>query len=866
MNNQDHQFVKPLKKGWAIRAASEVKEMGKIISQADYELNKWYPVVVPTTVLAGLVQNGVYKDPYFGLNLKEIAKEQFENSWWYRTEFALSREEAEKTVLLELEGINYRANIWLNGKEVADSSEIIGAFRRFQFKVAELVREGSNALAVEVIPPKPGEFSTGFVDWNPPPPDRNMGIFREVRLRLVEDAALDNPFVQTKLNLETLKEAALNISAELTNHSELAITGTLKGEIGNIKFSQKVTLEAGQKKKVEFSSVEFEQLQIGNPRIWWPHDMGEPELYELQLKFVSDNKTLDRAEVRFGIREVEDYFTPQGHKGFKVNGKKVLIKGAGWSDDMFLADTPKGIEAQLQYVKHMNLNCIRLEGIWGKDHTIYDLCDQYGILMMVGWSCHWEHEQYLGKPVDERFGGVITTEDIALIGRSWQDQVVRLRNHPSIYVWSVASDKVPAPELEKNYLETFHNYDSTRPYLSSTGGIGSEQKIIGSEIIISDVSGSTGVKMLGPYDYTPPVYWYTDKKLGGAYGFNTETGPGAQVPALDSIKKIIPAEHLWPIDEYWDFHCGLNEFNTLKKFKEAINKRLGQPQTIEEFDRKGQLLNYELMRPMFEAFRTNKGIATGIVQWMLNGAWGKMYWQLYDIYLRPNGAFYGCKKACEPLQLVYNYGDHGVYMINDQPAALKNYKAIIRILDIYSQEVLNKTISVEAEPQAAVKLYDLPKIENISTTYFLDLRLLDEKERETAINFYWLSTKPDVLDYKTKVQPWSYYTPSKEYADFTLLNSLLEAKVKVEYKINTTGKEQKAQVKLENTGDALAFFIELKIVDRESSAPILPVFWEDNYISLLPGEVRQIEAGFKTTKGEFGLIVQGWNLASKRYE
>jgi len=189
----------------------------------------------------------------------------------------------------------------------------------------------------------------------------------------------------------------------------------------------------------------------------------------------------------------------------------------------------------------MNLNCIRLEGIWGKDHSLYDLCDRYGILMMVGWSCHWEHEQYLGKPVDERFGGITSPEDIDLMAKSWTDQVIWLRNHPSILVWAVGSDKIPHPDLERRYIDTFEKYEPTRPYLASTGGVGSEQAIIGSEVIVSDVSGQTGVKMLGPYAYTPPVYWYEDKKRGGAYGFNTETGPGVQVPVLQSLKKMIPA-------------------------------------------------------------------------------------------------------------------------------------------------------------------------------------------------------------------------------------------------------------------------------------------------------------------------------------
>jgi len=281
--------------------------------------------------------------------------------------------------------------------------------------------------------------------------------------------------------------------------------------------------------------------------------------------------------------------------------------------------------------------------------------------MMVGWSCHWEHEQYLGKPVDERYGGIVSPEDIELIANSWEDQILWLRHHPSIFVWAVASDKMPAPDLERRYLETFRKYDPTRPYLASTGGFGSDQHIIGSEEIVSDVSGDSGMKMLGPYAYTPPVYWYTDTQRGGAYGFNTETGPGAVVPTLESLKKMIPADHLWPIDEHWDFHCGLYEFDTLDRFREALRRRHGEAESLETFAQRAQVLNYELMRPMFEAFRVNKGSATGVVQWMLNAAWPKMYWQLYDWYLMPTGAFYAARKACMSPQLIYHYGDNDIY-------------------------------------------------------------------------------------------------------------------------------------------------------------------------------------------------------------
>jgi len=819
---------------------------------------------VPSTVLAALVANGRHQDLYVGTNLKQVPTEPFEQPWWYRAEFSLSEEDAAKTVLLEFDGINHAANVWVNGRQIATADDARGTYRRFQFDVSGVVAVGENVVVAEVVPPQPGDFSTGFVDWNPPPPDRNMGLFRPVRLRLCGGVSIENPFVQSRLNLETLAEADLTVTADVVNHRCEAVSGVLEGQIEALRFRAEVHLEPHETKTIVFDPQEHGQLHVASPRVWWPYELGTPELYQLDLQFVANEHVADARSIRFGIRDVADYWTSQGHRGFRVNGHDVLIKGAGWTDDLLLADTPERIEAQLRYVKHMNLNCVRCEGIWGTDQTLYDLCDEYGILMMVGWSCHWEHEQYLGKPVDERYGGIVAPEDIELVARSWEDQLLWLRYHPSIFVWAVASDKVPAPDLERRYLETFRKYDPTRPYLASTGGFGSDQHIIGREEIVSDVSGDSGMKMLGPYAYTPPVYWYTDTQRGGAYGFNTETGPGAVVPTLDSLKRMIPEDHLWPIDKYWDFHCGLNEFDTLDRFREAMRRRYGEAESLDAFALKAQVLNYELMRPMFEAFRVNKGRATGVVQWMLNAAWPKMYWQLYDWYLRPTGAFYAARQACASPQLIYNYGDKNIYLVNDGLAELSGLRAEVRLYDIKSKLFLAAHLPVDVEPESAAKIFTLPAFANISTAYFLDLRLTDKQQQIVASNFYWLSKKRDVLDYDAKVPPWEYYTPSKEYADFTMLNSLPTAEIGVKHRFEAEEQRGKATVELENQSDTIAFFVELLLTD-DTEEPLVPVFWQDNFVSLLPHETRKLTGEFLDVIEKPALTVRGWNIGSRRY-
>ncbi|NQV36342.1 MAG: glycoside hydrolase family 2, partial [Phycisphaeraceae bacterium] len=703
-----------------MQSADQVEANGSHVSTAGFKTGPWYRIQCPTTVLAALVKAGEYEDLYVGTNLSTIPRARFEQCWWYRCEFDVTDICEVETTLLEFDGINYGANIYVNGRLIANARQVHGAFRRFCFDISKWVHQGVNVLAVEVSPPRPGDFSTGFVDWNPPSPDLNMGIFRPVTLRGCQSISIDNPFVQVDLDTETLDKADLTVSAELCNHGNRPVTGVLRGSIESICFEQTVTLRAGQQIKVEFTPAEYRELHVLQPRIWWPHDLGEPNLYELNLDFYVDEVVSDTCQTRFGMRQVEDYFNEAGHRGFKINGRQVLIRAGGWTDDMLLADTPEKLQAQIQYVKHMNLNCIRLEGFWGTDHTLYDLCDAYGILIMVGWSCHWEHEQYLGKPVDNRFGGVASPGDIELIAKSWRDQVVWLRNHASVFAWTVASDKVPHPDLERRYIEIFEQYDATRPYLASTGGVGSEQAIIGTDVVVSDLSGPTGVKMLGPYAYTPPIYWYEDTERGGAYGFNTETGPGAQVPVLSSLKQMLPADKRWPINEGWHFHCGLNEFATLDRTCQALEKRYGPSNTLEAFAQKAQVLNYELIRPMFEAFRVQKGRATGIVQWMLNAAWPKMYWQLYDWYLMPTGAFYGTKKACEPVQLIYNYAKRSIHLVNDAPHAYENLSVHIRVLDLHARDIFLHSLEANAAPLSSQALLTLPECPDITQTSFLD--------------------------------------------------------------------------------------------------------------------------------------------------
>ena len=559
----------PLSDGWEVISSANVQATGEMLSDTAFNTENWYQTSVPATVLAVLINNGVYKDPYFDMNLEKIDREQFKKSWWYRKEFNIDTTE-HGFARLQFDGINYSANIWLNGKKIANADTLKGSFRVFEIPVSEFIRQGENVLAVEVFAPVKGDFTIGFVDWTPRPNDNNMGIFRPVSLLLSKSVAIKDIYVQSQLNSPVYDEANLNIDATILNLSGKAVSTTVYGEVAGIKFEKTVALQAFENKKVTFSAKEFKQLKISNPKLWWPVGLGDPDMYKLSLSAKVENSISDKQEVNFGIREVTDYLTKEGYRGYKVNGKIVQIRGGGWMDELLLREDEKNLEAQVLYTKQMGLNTIRLEGFWGSSHKLYNLCDKNGLLIMVGWSCQWEWEDYCGKPADD-FGSIKTPEDINLVTKMWNDQIVMFRNHPSIFVWVYGSDMLPRPELEKNYISVLSKIDTTRPILTSCKNKTSE------------ISGPSGAKMEGPYDYVCPLYWYEDSTKGGAYGFNTETGPGPQIPPMESLLKMIPSNKLWPLNETWNYHCGRNSFGNLDKYVFALNERYGAPRQHRRF-------------------------------------------------------------------------------------------------------------------------------------------------------------------------------------------------------------------------------------------------------------------------------------------
>ncbi|MGO9009707.1 MAG: glycosyl hydrolase 2 galactose-binding domain-containing protein [Bryobacteraceae bacterium] len=855
-----------LDSGWYIQPSADSNTQDEVSANAPFHPRHSYRATVPSTVMAALVADQVFPDPTFGMNLRTIPGttypigENFSNiamppgspfrsSWWYRTQFTAPADYDGKRIQLHFDGINFRANVWLNGHRISSADQMAGAWRVFEFDVTGVVVPGKpNALAVEVFPPTPHDLAITFVDWNPAPPDKGMGIWREVYLTTSGPVTIRFPQVITKLDLPSVDKAHLTVTAELHNQTAGPVNGILKGQIENIAFSEPVTLTANETKVVTFAPEKFAPLNFANPRLWWPAQVGAQDLYPLKLEFETAGAVSDRSETRFGIREVSSTLEtsagdPQTHRIFSINGRRILIRGGGWTFDMLLRASPQRQEDELKYVRDLNLNAVRMEGKI-EDDNFLRLADEYGILIMAGWCCcdHWER----WRDWDD--------EDRRVAAESLRDQIRRLRSHPSAFNWMNGSDNPPPPEIEKMYVGILKELNWPNPYESSATARP------------TTVTGATGVKMTGPYDYVAPSYWLLDQRRGGAHGFNTETSPGPAIPPVDSLRRMLPDDHLWPIDSWWDYHAGGGVFKDIAVFRTALDVRYGPSASLDQFATKAQVMSYEGERAMFEAFGRNKYRATGVIQWMLNNAWPSMIWHLYDYYLRPGGSYFGAKKGCEPLHIQYSYDDHSIAVVNSLYRDFHGLKATAKVYNLDMSEKYAREAAFDIPADGVQKLFAIPQIQDLSPVYFVHLTLADAAGKVMSSNFYWLSTKEDVLDWENST--W-YRTPNRLFADLTALNSLPRVALRIAATSEVTGADRVTHVTIENPTPHLAFSVHLKVVSssRNPEAPqgeILPVLWQDNYFALLPGEKRQIAATSRISAAGSGpklLEVDGWNVA-----
>jgi exo-1,4-beta-D-glucosaminidase len=844
-----------LDKGWDLQSSAKITGAGDLLSTPKFKPQGWYRVDVPTTVVAALVANKTYPDPFFGMNLRQIpgttykvganfsnfampADSPFAVSWWYRKQVTIPAGFAGKTIWLKLAGLNYRANVWLNGQQIASSKDIAGAWRIFELNVTAAAKPGAaNVLAIEVFAQRETDLGINFVDWNPTPPDKNLGLWRGVELSATGPVAVRHPAVFTRLEGPDNERARLTVTAVLENSGKTAITAKVKGQIDKLRFEQDVELAPGERKDVSFDPDKFAQLVLDKPRLWWPVQMGTPALRDLGLEVSVAGRVSDRAQTTFGIREMTSQLDDNGSRVFFVNGKRILIRGAGWSSDMLMREDPGRIEDELRYVLDMGLNTVRLEGKL-EGEPFLDFADRHGILIMAGWCCcdRWEAWDKWGET--EHF----------ISAESTRDQLYRLRSHPSLFAWVNGSDNPPPRKVEQRYIQMATETHWPNPVVSSASAKPAE------------LTGPSGVKMTGPYDWIAPVYWLEDVKHGGAHGFNTETSAGPAVPPIESLRKMFPPDKLWPMNDHWVFHEGGQQFKQMNLYTAALESRYGKAETVEDFAFKSQLMAYENTRAMFEAFSRNKYRATGVIHWMLNNAWPGLIWHLYDYYLRPAGGYFGTKRALEGLHPLYSPTDRTVWVVNSQYQNVSGLKLAAQIYNLDMTEKFSREASIDVAADGTQSGFALPEVQDLSPTYFVRLTLHDGQGQLVGSNFYWLSTTPETLNYDAT--NW-YMTPTKTFADFTALAQLPKVTLKVSNRSQAKAGETTTHVTLENPSKSLAFFVRLKVNRGARGDEILPVLWDDNYVSLMPGEKRELTARYRTSRlgaAKPSVEVSGWNV------
>jgi exo-1,4-beta-D-glucosaminidase len=873
-----------LRENWFVQSSCKVDKPAEVLSTSQFSPDHWYKTTVPSTVLAAQVANGEFKDIYFADNLRKLpgvdyrvgdplanrdtpSKNPYACSWWYRTEFRLPQNFRGQRLWLHFNGINYRANVWLNGRKLADAKDVAGAYRIYEFEATTLAQQDrTNVLAVEVFAPGAKDFAINFVDWMPTPPDKSMGIWRDVFLAASRPVRVRYPEVVTHFPGDSLQRADLTVRTELHNDTDSAVDGILRGQFEKVTFEKKVTLSPMESRTVIFTPEEFPQLKIDHPELWWPAGLGAQKLHLLSIKFESSGTVSDSQTVHFGIREITGELfgsSPQPGEVYdnngdftriktdkrpfliRVNHQPVLIRGAGWSPELLLRSSEGRLRAELRYVRDMHLNAIRLEGKLESDE-FFNLTDQMGILVLAGWCCcdHWEHWKEW-EP-----------NDLAIATESLRTQILRLRSHPSLALWMNGSDNPPPPAVEEAYRKILAETGWPNPSISSASAMP------------TSVSGSSGVKMTGPYDYVPPGYWLVDDDhFGGAFGFNTETSPGAAIPVLSSLKKFLPAEHFWPIGSLWNFHSGAGDLNgNLKHFNESMDAIYGPPKGLDDYIRKSQSMAYDGERAMFEAFARNKYKSTGVIQWMLNNGWPSVIWHLYDYYLQPAAGYFGTKKACEPLHIQYSYDDGSVVVVNSANQAFDGLTAEASVYNFNLRRLFSRRIKLVSPADSAQRLFELPS-ENIDTdVHFVQLRLLDKAQRIVSTNFYWLPKKPSTYDWSTeheKLHP--YYTGVLSYEDLSMLNQLPKVHLSASASASRGAGGQNVRVQIHNPSKNLAFQIHLTLVDQKSGDEILPVLWEDNYFSLVPGESRAVVAHYDSPPkaGHLRLEIGGWNIDAR---
>lgn len=876
-----------LAQGWTLTSARGVTADGASVSSPGFDDSRWHSVrQMPATVLQALQDDGTYPDLYYGRNLvDEVPQDLWRQEWWYRTSFTAPG--GHSTYELTFPGINYRAEIWLNGHRVAGADEIVGMYTSHDLDVTPWIhRDGANVLAVKVTPEQAlqdingVELADSWYDWinskylgyqgpdkNPANgnsfvADRNAGIFKPVSLRYSGAVAVQGAMVSTELALPRTDAARLTVYADVANHSAQRVRGAVRATITragkpDVEVEQPVELAPGQTREIAFTPDVFTSLAVTNPDLWWPYTLGEPKLYDLRVQFVQFDRVTDEYQQRFGIRTIsqhrdaDEQFPELGKGGnfyLTVNGRDFLVRGAVYTPDLLYKYDPERERAILSYAKDLGLNMLRLESkIPGPDFV--EMADEMGIPLMVGWMCCNQWERWAQWDDEDRR----VSQD------SQRSQIEMLRSHPSAFIWANGSDGLAPPAVLDSYHQILSDLHWPNAVVDTVSSFGHS--------LDDGEPAWDGIHMAGPYSWRPPSYWF-DGRYPATRGATAEQGDNERVPPLASLKSFIPPDKLWPVNDTWYFHAGSNPSNaTLTSIRRAVDRRYGSSSSAEEFTRKAQLAQYESTRAQFEAFAAGGWDNHKMtIFWMLNSHWPSFFANLFDYYLRPGGAYYGAKKGLRPLSAVfdsYATGDHTqakITVVNQTPDAAENLRVRVRVYDTGGRMRDDRTSApVAVASGGAVQALSLPRIATGSRVSFIRCQLLGPDGTVVAENVYWQSQQRD--DVGGPRNDAAFELKQVSYADMTALNWMPKAPLQVTARRSPVG-DRAVTLSLRNPSAQVAFFERAEIMTAHDGDEILPVEYSDNYVTVFPGETVELR-GVVSSEGPAAnwVRVSGYNTA-----
>jgi hypothetical protein len=824
-----------LTSAWMLQSAATIAASGAEISRTDYPLTNWFPATVPGTVLTSLVNDGEYPEPLYGENNLNIPDNLCRASYWYRTTFMVPQVFSGRRVWLNFDGINYLAEIWVNGHS---AGAIKGAFARGIFDITPDVVAGKPAaLAVQILPePNPGAShrktiadgtgrnggvtamdgptflcSIGW-DWIPTIRDRNMGIWQKVTLSSSGPVVLQNPYVTSDLPLPRTDSADLTVSVTVSNVTDVAQTGTLTGKAGDgIHFRQKISLAPGGARTVTFLPASAHSLHLRHPRLWWPNGYGPQNLYTLHLSFAVDGSVSDERDVTFGVRKITYAVPGSDNLTLSVNGVPVVAKGGDWGMDEAMKRIPRArLDAMIRMHRLANYTIIRNWVGQSTSEDFYELCDQYGLLV-------WD-EFFQPNPADGP-----DPADAGLYLANVREKILRFRNHPCIALWCARNEGDPPAAIGAGIQKLIDAFDPGRLYQpSSTSGHG----------VISH----------GPYHWRTPSEFYSFPETEA---FKTEIG-SMSVPTLEAVHAMMPEKDWNVINDDWAEHDFCKGAQQGDLYPGILSRRYGPVTSLPDFVRKAQLADYEAYRAMYEGrFAKLFHPVTGVITWMSNPAQPSFVWQLYSHDLEPDSSLFAVRAACEPVHVMLNQADWRVMVVNNRPGAPADLTVRTRVFNLDGTLQFAHTNALTAAPSAVTGTGEIvPPGDQVR---FVKLELLDAHDRLLSDNFYWQAATdhPD---------------------DFQVLNRLPLVALEVQAMRHDKDGKCLLAVSVHNPTQSVALMAHLQLRRADSGRRVLPVFYSDNYLSLPPGETKSltIEAAASDLAGTAPLLaVDGWNVTVK---